>query len=247
MGATIYGYIRLESQMNKKSAYRDPKNGNIKRKPLKSKPRISPEFDRIIPVTDKEVWEALVKNQRRALDEYDGKIHSSGNVDDYLLFNIDMNEIRKDMRKHTKKTPHCCRNTYATTTVRAFRGVNYGSELIKAITDHSSVEFERYVHLSKEDDNEAKKRKVVRFWSGRAIIKNESRESGRISCRGQIKVSSTISSTSFDREYQNREILMLFRLERAYRGKRYNSLSVASPHGYRLSVRLLQGHHPLGS
>jgi integrase len=163
MGATIYGYIRLESQMKKKYAYRNEKNGTIERKPLKSKEKIAAEFNRIIPITDPETWDILVENRRRAMDEWEARKHKSNKVDDYLLFDVDINEIRRDLRKHTKKTPHCCRHTFTTNTVRSFRGVNYGPELIKGITGHTSVEFERYVHLGLEDENEVKKRKVERF------------------------------------------------------------------------------------
>jgi integrase len=162
MGQTIYGYVRLESQMKLKWAYRS-KNGTIARKPLKSKPRISPEYNRVIPITDPETWDILVENRRRAMQEWENKIHASTKADDYLLFNVDLNEIRRDMRKHTKKTAHCCRHTFTTNTVRSFRGVNYGPELIKGITGHTSAEFERYVHLSMEDENEAKKLRIEKF------------------------------------------------------------------------------------
>lgn len=163
MDKTIYGYIRLESQMKLKYAFRDKKNGTIKRKPLKSKPKISPEYNRIIPITDPETWEILLKNRRRAMKEWENKIHTTTDSDSYLLFEIDVNEIRRDMRKHTIKTPHCCRHSYTTNTVRSFRGVNYGPELIKGITGHTSSEFERYVHLAMEDDHQQKKKKIENF------------------------------------------------------------------------------------
>lgn len=163
MGQKILGYIRLESQMKAKYAYRNAKSGTIARKPLKSKPKIANEFNRIIPIVDEETWDILVENRRRAMKEWEDRIHTSSNVDDYLLFNVDVNDIRRDMRKHTKKTPHSCRHTFTTNTVRSFRGVNYGPELIKAITGHSSVEFERYVHLSMENENELKKKRVEAF------------------------------------------------------------------------------------
>lgn len=163
LGQKIFGYIRLESQMKAKFAYRVIKTGTIPRKPLKSKPKIGSEFNRVIPIVDEETWDILVENRRRAMKEWEGRIYLSSNVDDYLLFNVDISEIRRDMRKVTKKTPHSCRHSYVTNTVRAFRGVNYGPELIKAITGHSSVEFERYVHLGMEDDQEVKKRNVESF------------------------------------------------------------------------------------
>jgi integrase len=163
MGETIYGYIRLESQIKNKFGYRNEKNGTIARKPLKSKPRIASEFNRIIPIIDAETWEILVKNRRRAMKEWEDRIHKSNKPDDYLVFDIDVNEIRRDLRKHTKKTPHTCRHTYVTNMVRAFRSVNYGPELIKSISGHSSAEFERYVHLSMEDENERKKNRIESF------------------------------------------------------------------------------------
>lgn len=163
MGVTIYGYIRLESQMVKKYAFRNVKTGTIARKPLKSKPKIAAEYNRVIPITDPETWEILVENRRRAMKEWEERAFTSSKPDDYLLFNMDINDIRRDLRKHTKKTPHCCRHTYTTNTVRAFRGVNYGPELIKGITGHTSAEFERYVHLGLEDENEAKKGVLEKF------------------------------------------------------------------------------------
>lgn len=156
MGATIYGYVRLESQMKVKYAYRDLKTGRIKRKPLKSKPKIGSEFNRIIPIIDPETWDVLLENRRRAMKEWESRVHLSSEADDYLLFNVDVNEIRRDLRKHTSKTAHCCRHTFTTNTVRSFRGVNYGPELIKNITGHTSSEFQNYVHLSMESEQKMK-------------------------------------------------------------------------------------------
>jgi integrase len=163
MGKTIFGYIRLESQIKKKVAYRNPKTGKISRKPLKSKPKISPQFNRIIPITDPETWDILLENRRRAYKEHESRIHGSDDPDDYLVFNVDISEIRRDLRRNTTKTPHCCRHTFTTNTVRSFRLVNYGPELIKGITGHTSSEFEKYVHLGMEDENQNKKKKVENF------------------------------------------------------------------------------------
>lgn len=163
MGKKIFGYVRLESQMKAKFGYRVIKTGTIPRKPLKSKPKIGAEYNRIIPIVDEETWDILVENRRRAMKEWEERRFLSSNVDDYLLFNVDISELRRDMRKFTKKTFHCCRHTYATNTVRSFRMVNYGPELIKGITGHSSVEFERYVHLGFEDEQQVRKGKIERF------------------------------------------------------------------------------------
>lgn len=163
LGQKIFGYVRLESQMKLKAAYRIKTTGTIPRKPLKSKPKIAAEYNRIIPIVDEETWNILVENRRRAMKEWEERAYISSKVDDYLLMNVDLNNIRRDMRKYTTKTPHCCRHTYTTNTVKAFRGVNYGPELIKGITGHSSVEFERYVHLGFEDEQEVRKRKVEKF------------------------------------------------------------------------------------
>lgn len=163
LGLTIHGYIRLESQAKKKFAIRDPKTGKIERKPLKSKKKISVENNRYIPITDSETWDILLKNRRRAFKEHEARIHTSDEHDDYLLMNVDKSEFKRDLAKHTKKTSHCCRHSYVTNLVRAFREVDYGPDLIKGISGHTSSEFTRYVHLTFEVEAADKKKKVVNF------------------------------------------------------------------------------------
>lgn len=157
LGKTIYGYIYLESQMKEQSEYRDKNTGNIKRKPLKSKNGISHANSRTIPITDLETWEILRKYQTRAKHEWKERIHLSSEPNDYLLFDIEMNKLRKDFASKTKKTFHSARHSFTTFLVRDFVEEGLSAEIaIRPITGHKSDAFHGYVHIVEEMNIKAK-------------------------------------------------------------------------------------------
>src|SRR5690606_10632255 len=100
MGRSVYGYIRLESQMENshRKDFRDH-NDHISRKPLKCRDEISPENNRIIPITDKLTWEILVKYRHLASADYMNRTLVSNDPNDYLLFNLYLQDITKEIFK----------------------------------------------------------------------------------------------------------------------------------------------------
>lgn len=151
----IYGYILLESQIKDKVLKRN-KNGQIKRKPLKGRKKISYKDGRIIPIMDAEAWNIIVENYNRAYDEHKKREFISSDKADYLLFNVEMNRLRRDFLKHCKKGFHACRHSFVTNLVGETRDM----VITKAITGHKSDAFFKYLHIFEESMIKAKKSKA---------------------------------------------------------------------------------------
>lgn len=151
LGKTIYGYIYLESQIKNKTSYRDNKTGHIGRKPLKSKDKICHANSRTIPITDLETWEIIKKQHAKAKKDFQERVHLSSDPNDYLLFNIDVNKLRRDFSSKTKKSFHCARHSFTTFLVRDFVENGLSAEMaIRPITGHTSDAFHGYVHVVEE-------------------------------------------------------------------------------------------------
>lgn len=147
-----FGYLAIDSQP--KNALR-PRNakGEVLRKPLKNKKRITNEEGRIIPIFDRTAYNHLVGlwNAQQFLF---ARNRFGANPKNYLLFdginkNIYANVLRtaqKRLRWTKRFTAHDTRHTYSTWLAEQTGG-NY--MLCRMILGHASLDITmRYVHLS---------------------------------------------------------------------------------------------------
>lgn len=144
----VYGYLTLDSQLvgkNRNQSFdkKEKSGAMFLRKPLKSCKKIEPKNRRIIPIFDSETWDIIKGNYNRVLIDYDKKkfgLHS----DDYFLLDIEVNILRREFQKYSKKRSfHCCRHTFITNLVGKYRDLT----LTTLITGHKSDSFNSYVHL----------------------------------------------------------------------------------------------------
>ena len=166
LGKTIFGYIRLESQIenSEKRNYRN-EIGCITRKPLKCRKKISPENHRIIPITDELTWGILLKYRRLALADLRNRKFISNDPNDYLLFNLPLQDITKGISKFFKKSKsaHCARHSYCTTIVSEFLECNIGPEYVRFLLGHSEREWRRYTHIVLDKQSEDRKKDIQDF------------------------------------------------------------------------------------
>ncbi len=161
-----YGYIVLQDQPSDKARKRNA-DGTIERKPLKSKKSISEKNNRIIPITDKDLYNNLVKLYKKQKELQKNKVygHESKN---YVLFdelNVSMPkrflESAYSLSGFQYKTFHCCRHTRATELV----GLTQNFILAKYWLGHSRQETtERYTHIFQQSNRQVKnKEKLIEF------------------------------------------------------------------------------------
>lgn len=153
------GYIVLESQPADPVAVRTD-SGNVIRKPLKGKKRISDSENRTIPILDKETFNTLARlwNTQRDLLE---KKKYGNDPKDYLLFetlnkNVYSNALKRAQKNlRTKFTPHDTRHTYSTWLAEISAG-NF--MLCKTILGHSNLDVTlRYIHIHERMARELKR------------------------------------------------------------------------------------------
>lgn len=140
----IYGYIYLKSQLKVKNMRKRDNKGELKRKPLKGRDNMGYENARLIPITDKETWNIIVRNYNISLDEFKKKKYKSTNMDDYLLLSdLSATKLRVEFRKHCTKGYHSTRHSFAS----YFTGMTLNQTLCRIILGHKNEAFERYNHI----------------------------------------------------------------------------------------------------
>jgi len=144
-----HGHIVLESQP-KLSQIRDA-DGTVPRKPLKSKKKIEPKNNRIIPILNKETWLILVSLLKVQRENWKNKKYGNDKKN-YLLFDglnksIFANDLRKayEGTKFKRHTAHDCRHTFCT----EFGGMTEGNQfLCQNVLGHKdSKTNDHYFHL----------------------------------------------------------------------------------------------------
>lgn len=132
-----YGYLVIDSQFDRKQP-----DGRIQRKPLKGRKKIDEKFARIIPITDKGLWNLLVD---RTTQQFGNKSKK-----DCLIFEIDdatssvwFKKAQEELKIRYRPW-HCLRHTRAT----LLAGSVPDESLIRLWLGHRSPKvFERYNHL----------------------------------------------------------------------------------------------------
>lgn len=161
-----YGYIVLQDQPFDKARKRND-DGSIDRKPLKSKKAISEKNNRIIPITDKDLYNNLVKLYKKQKELQKKRVYGL-KAKNYVLFddlNVSMPkrflESAYSLSGYKYKTFHCCRHTRATELV----GLTQNFILAKYWLGHSRQETtERYTHIFQQSNRQAKnKEKLIDF------------------------------------------------------------------------------------
>jgi len=156
-----FGYIVLESQPAAKIRNRLT-NGSILRKPLKSKLTIHEKYNRLIPIINKDLFNALVKLYKIQEGKFKQKTYGP-NPKDYVLFeDLTSTQASVELRKAYEKTKfkpksyHCCRHTRCTELV----GTTRDFVLAKYWLGHSRQETTmRYTHIHEQSARTAKKNK----------------------------------------------------------------------------------------
>lgn len=148
-----YGFISIDSQPSSKSSSLRGVNGRINRKPLKGKKRIDPEDARIIPIFDKDAYNAIVDLWNKQRELYNTSKRFGEDLKNYLLFDgLNKNSFSRHLRQAQKSlhlevffTPHDARHTYSTWLAEQTGG-NYA--MCRMILGHSNVNITmRYIHM----------------------------------------------------------------------------------------------------
>lgn len=156
-----FGYFVLESQPAFKIRNRNS-NGSITRKPLKGKPKIDEKFNRLIPIINKDLFNALVQLYKIQDQKFKNKVYGA-NPKDYVLFeDLTSTEAAVVLRaayektKYTPKSYHCCRHTRCTELVGSTRDF----VLARYWLGHSRQETTlRYTHIYQQSARVARKNK----------------------------------------------------------------------------------------
>lgn len=155
-----YGYINLESQPATKIRER-LRDGTIKRKPLKGKPRIHPKNNRVIPIISKELFNNLVKLFKAQEEKLKHKAFGS-DPKNYVLFeNLTHSEAVVELRqaygksKYTQKSYHCCRHTRCTELVGKTRDFVLAQLWLGHARQETTL---RYTHIYQQSVNSARKK-----------------------------------------------------------------------------------------
>jgi integrase len=157
-GRVSVGYLYLDSQPLHDDCRREA-DGSVLRKPLKHRKTISPKDARVIPITDRAVWNILATRYKPQLEAFARKQYG-GDKASYLFFD-DMEWNRattaiKDASLTVRDAPlsyHCCRHTFTTYLV----GETGNNALVRLITGHKSQRaFERYTHIYEQITMQAK-------------------------------------------------------------------------------------------
>ena len=155
-----YGYIVLGSQPRTKTRTRN-KDGSIDRKPLKGRKKICEKNNRIVPITDKELYNNLVylyKEQQKLLKQR----KYGGDPKNYVLFEeLSTSECNRFLNKGFFKSRkkyrsfHCCRHTRCTELV----GMTRDFVLARMWLGHQRQETTlRYTHIYQQSVREVKKK-----------------------------------------------------------------------------------------
>jgi integrase len=161
-----YGFIVLDSQPAAENrAARDIETGRVPRKPLKGRKKICEKNSRIVPITDRDVWNNLVMRCREQFQNWKTGFHGTDQKD-YLLFDgINKSTSMTRLKQAHEglnlghKTWHCLRHTRGT----MLFGQTGDRELAKMWLGHSSCRvFEKYNHTFQEVVRKSKRPVVKR-------------------------------------------------------------------------------------
>lgn len=149
-GISYYGYIVFDSQPAHETRGLRDNDGFIHRKPLKGKKRIDDKSARTVVITDKLLWNELVKEHNKTLEQYE-KGYFGKRIDQYPMFEgVDKSSSAKKLRIAYEKCGlpyrswHACRHTRATMLI----GETGNSLLARLWLGHSSEKvLNRYVHI----------------------------------------------------------------------------------------------------
>ncbi|MBI2601915.1 MAG: hypothetical protein HYW48_02565 [Deltaproteobacteria bacterium] len=119
-GISYYGYVVFDSQPAHETRGLRDKNGEIQRKPLKGKKKIDDKSARTVVITDKLLWNELVKQHNQTLEQFE-KGYFGKEINQYPLFEgVDKSSSANKLKKAYEKCGlryrswHCCRHTRAT-------------------------------------------------------------------------------------------------------------------------------------
>ncbi|HEY8271431.1 MAG TPA: hypothetical protein VIG33_11130, partial [Pseudobdellovibrionaceae bacterium] len=153
-------YVILESQPQNKIRDRQ-KDGSIKRKPLKGKPRIDSKHNRLIPIISKELFNNLVRLYKIQQAKFEKKVYGP-NPKDYVLFeDLTHSETVVALReayaktKYAQKSYHCCRHTRCTELVGKTRDFVLARYWLGHARQETTL---RYTHIYQQSANTARKK-----------------------------------------------------------------------------------------
>lgn len=158
-GVSYVGYISLESQPANSTNIRD-NNNLVPKKALKGRRRIEPKNNRIIPLINKEVFNALGKLYFAQRELFQQKKFGNS-PKDYLLFDgLNKQRFGNYLRQACKNlkirnfTPHSCRHTFAT----QFTGMTFGNVfLCQMVLGHRDLNTSRkYIHIWEQIHKDSK-------------------------------------------------------------------------------------------
>lgn len=160
-GIEYYGYILLESQPTNKIRNR-LKDGSIKRKPLKGKPKIDSKYNRLVPIISKDLFNNLVRLYKIQEEKFKRKVYGS-NPKDYVLFeDLTHSETVVALRetyaktKYKPKSYHCCRHTRCTELVGKTRDFVLARYWLGHARQETTL---KYTHIYQQSANTARKKK----------------------------------------------------------------------------------------
>ena len=151
-----YGYIILLSQLD--GVQTDPYE--VIRKPLKTRKTMKEKDGRVIPITDKKIFNILAKYWNKSRKDWEKRKYGS-EESNYLFFkglsknmlNGRVRTIYKKLGLHFKP-PHCLRHTRSTILI----GKSMNFILAKLILGHNSKSYLRYCHIFEETARLGKKK-----------------------------------------------------------------------------------------
>ncbi len=161
-----FGYIVLESQPATKTRKREA-DGSIKRKPLKSRKKICEEYNRIVPLIDKDLFNSLVGLYKEQQELHQSSIFGPDRKSYVLFDGLSTSECSRSLRlayektKYTHKSYHCCRHTRCTELV----GTTRDFVLARYWLGHTREEVtQRYTHIFQQSVREVRmKEQVIDF------------------------------------------------------------------------------------
>lgn len=162
-GIKYYGYIVLQSQPTNKIRDR-LKDGSIKRKPLKGKPKIDAKYDRLVPIIDKDLFNELVRLYKIQEEKFKKKVYGS-NAKNYVLFeDMTHSETVVALReayaktKYKPKSYHCCRHTRCTELVGKTRDFVLARYWLGHARQETTL---KYTHIYQQSANTSRKKKQM--------------------------------------------------------------------------------------
>ena len=141
----IKGYIVLKHQPVERLD-----SGEMKYKPLKSKPKIANKYNRYIPIIDKRAWDILKNKIQNLKDPYKNRVYGEKLTNYCFWFDsVNKNKFSSVLRKAYAntgidyKSPHCLRHSKST----YLASLDFTEQLSKMILGHTSKTTQRYIHL----------------------------------------------------------------------------------------------------